>query len=65
MDKEVLPHFGKRTIEEISPTDLRILCEEIRDRGVEVDNPAMRVKAKSIATFTFGVKTISGRGRGV
>ncbi|WP_281078347.1 integrase arm-type DNA-binding domain-containing protein [Klebsiella quasivariicola] len=33
MDKEVLPYFGKRTLKEISPTDLRILCEEIRDRG--------------------------------
>lgn len=25
MDKEVLPYFGKRTLKEISPTDLRIL----------------------------------------
>lgn len=29
----MLPYFGKRTLKEISPTDLRILCEEIRDRG--------------------------------
>lgn len=29
----MLPHFGKRTLKEISHIDLRILCEEIRDRG--------------------------------
>ncbi|HBR1982851.1 TPA: tyrosine-type recombinase/integrase [Klebsiella quasipneumoniae subsp. quasipneumoniae] len=88
MDKEVLPYFGKRTLKEISPTDLRILCEEIRDRGapstalnvrhlvskvfefaidrgVEVDNPALRVKAKSIATFKPKERALSEREIGV
>ncbi|WP_220131473.1 integrase arm-type DNA-binding domain-containing protein [Enterobacter sp. RHBSTW-00994] len=88
MDKEVLPYFGKRTLKEISPTDLRILCEEIRDRGapstalnvrhlvskvfefaidrgVEVDNPALRVKAKSIATFKPKGRALSEREIGV
>lgn len=65
MDKEVLPYFGKRTLKEISPTDLRILCEEIRDRGVEVDNPALRVKAKSIASFKPKERALSEREIGV
>ncbi|MGM8447293.1 tyrosine-type recombinase/integrase [Enterobacter bugandensis] len=88
MDKEVLPHFGKRTLKEISHIDLRILCEEIRDRGapstalnvrhlvskvfeftidrgVEVDNPALRVKAKSIATFKPKERALSEREIGV
>ncbi|HGY3897637.1 TPA: integrase arm-type DNA-binding domain-containing protein [Klebsiella aerogenes] len=58
MDKEVLPHFGKRTLKEISHIDLRILCEEIRDRGVEVDNPALRVKAKSICSDQVILATV-------
>ncbi len=84
----MLPYFGKRTLKEISPTDLRILCEEIRDRGapstalnvrhlvskvfefaidrgVEVDNPALRVKAKSIASFKPKERALSEREIGV
>lgn len=88
MDKEVLPKFGNRTLKEITHTDLRLLCEEIRDRGapstalnvrhlvkkvfefaidrgVDVENPALRVKANSIATFSPRERALSEREIGV
>lgn len=88
MDKEVLPRFGNRTLKEINHNDLRLCCEEIRDRGapstalnvrhlvskvfefaidrgVEVENPALRVKAKSIASFTPRDRALSEREIGV
>lgn len=88
MDKEILPLFGRRVLTEIRATDLRVLCEDIRDRGapstalnvrhlvskvfeyaidrgVDVDNPALRVKASTIATMRPRERSLSEKEIGI
>lgn len=44
LDRDVLPKFGKRKLEEITPSQVLSLCEKIKERGA----PATAVHAREI-----------------
>ena len=44
LDRDVLPKFGKRKLEEITPSQVLSLCEKIKERGA----PATAVRAREI-----------------
>jgi len=56
IDRDILPVFKNRLLSEISPDDLRELCNKVKDRGA----PATAVHVRDIVKQVFGFAILHG-----